>query len=192
MNEDKKYFLPYQLRWLNDDSPLRIIQKSRQVGMTYTDAYHSVKLATRKNAKYDVFISSRDKFQAKLSIDDCKNWAEVLELLVTDLGEVVFDETNNTSAYVIQFANGRRIFSLSSNPNALAGKRGHVKLDEFALHQDQRLLYRIAKPVTTWGGTLSLISTHRGAHTVFNQLVRDGACTPFPFKMQSARGSSNA
>ena len=29
----------------------------------------------------------------------------------------------------------------------LAGKRGHVKLDEFALHQDQRLLYQVAKPV---------------------------------------------
>jgi phage FluMu gp28-like protein len=62
---------------------------------------------------------------------------------------------------------------LSSNPNALAGKRGHVKLDEFALHQDQRLLYRVAKPVTTWGGQLSIISTHRGAQTVFNQLIQD-------------------
>src|SRR5207302_2273713 len=65
------------------------------------------------------------------------------------------------------------ICSLSSNPNALAGKRGHVKLDEFALHADQRLLYRVAKPVTQWGGTLSIISTHRGAQTVFNQLIGD-------------------
>ena len=74
---------------------------------------------------------------------------------------------------MIQFSNGRRIYSLSSHPDALAGKRGHVKLDEFALHQDQRLLYSIAKPVTTWGGTLSIMSTHRGAATVFNQIIRD-------------------
>src|ERR1051325_9506982 len=73
----------------------------------------------------------------------------------------------------MQFFNGRRIFCVSSNPNALAGKRGHVKLDEFALHQDQRMLYRVAKPLTQWGGTLSIISTHRGAQTVFNELIRD-------------------
>src|SRR5207247_9666679 len=58
------------------------------------------------------------------------------------------------------------------NPNALAGKRGHVVLDEFALHQDQRLLYRVAKPVITWGGQLEIISTHRGANSVFNQIIR--------------------
>jgi len=171
--QDQKYFLPYQIRWIQDPSPLRIIEKSRQVGITYADAYHSVRVASREGARYDVYISSRDKFQARLSIEDCKKWAEILEILVADLGEIVFDEEHNASAYVIQFANGRRIHSLSSNPNALAGKRGHVKLDEFALHQDQRLLYNVAKPVTTWGGTLSIISTHRGVNTLFNQIIRD-------------------
>jgi len=28
-------------------------------------------------------------------------------------------------------------------------------------------------PVITWGGTLSIMSTHRGATTVFNQIIRD-------------------
>jgi len=169
----KKHFLPYQISWINDPSPLRIIEKSRQVGMTYADAYHSVQIASAKGARFDVYISTRDKFQARLAIEDCKRWAELLELVLTDLGEIIFDEQHNASAFVIQFSNGRRIYALSSNPNALAGKRGHVKLDEFALHEDQRLLYRIAKPVTTWGGTLSIISTHRGINTVFNEIIRD-------------------
>jgi len=55
----------------------------------------------------------------------------------------------------------------------LAGKGGDIVLDEFVLHQDQRLLYKVAKPVTTWGGQLSIISTHRGANSVFNQLIRE-------------------
>ncbi len=169
----KKYFLPYQIDWINDKSPLRIMEKSRQVGITYADAFHSVEIASAKGARHDVYISTRDKMQARLSIEDCKRWAEILELVLTDLGEIVFDEKYNASAYVIQFSNGRRIYAMSSNPNALAGKRGHVKLDEFALHEDQRLLYRIAKPVTTWGGTLSIISTHRGVNTVFNEIIRD-------------------
>jgi phage FluMu gp28-like protein len=173
MNSDRKYFLSYQYRWILDDSPLKIIQKSRQVGISYAEAYRCVRRASRVGARFDIFITSRDRFQAKLCIEDCKNWADILHLLVQDLGEIVFDADQSVSAYVLQFANGRRIYSLSSNPNALAGKRGDVVIDEFALHHDQRLLYRIAKPITTWGGTLSIISTHRGAGTVFNQLIRD-------------------
>ena len=95
-DQKKKYFLPYQINWINDRSPLRIIEKSRQVGITYADAFHSVELASAKGARHDVYISTRDKFQARLSIEDCKRWAEVLELVLTDLGEIVFDEQHNT------------------------------------------------------------------------------------------------
>ena len=55
-----------------------------------------------------------------------------------DLGEVVLDQEKKLSAYVLQFANSRRIHSMSSNPDAQAGKRGSRVLDEFALHRDQR------------------------------------------------------
>ena len=167
------YFTKSQREWIEDPSPLKILQKSRQIGGSHADDYHSVILASRPNAKLDVFITSRDEVQAKLSLENCKDWAEFLHIGAVDLGEMVFDQVNKYSAYVLQFANGRRIYSLSSNPNALAGKCGHVKIDEFALQKDQRLLYRVAKPVTTWGGTLSIISTHRGVATVFNELIRD-------------------
>ena len=173
MNSIRKYFLPYQCEWIFDRSPLKIIEKSRQIGITYADAYDSVIKASPSSGGLDVWVSSRDEVQAKLYLEDCKFWAKVLHVVATDLGEVVVDSSNNTSAYVLQFANGRRIYCLSSNPNALAGKHGHLVLDEFALHQDQRLLYRVAKPVTTWGGQLSVISTHRGVNSVFNQIIRD-------------------
>src|SRR6266850_3535410 len=172
-DSDKKRFLPYQCRWIKDASPLKIMEKSRQVGISFADAYHSVKVASNARARFDVFVSTRDRFQARLYIEDCKNWAEVLEIVLLDLGEVLFDKEANASAYVLQFSNGKRIYALSSNPNALAGKRGHVKLDEFALHEDQRLLYKVAKPVTTWGGQLSIISTHRGIGTLFNEIITE-------------------
>jgi phage FluMu gp28-like protein len=172
-NAESAYFLPYQEAWILDTSPLRIIQKSRQVGITYADAYDSVIKASGRDARLDVWISSRDQAQAKLYLEDCKYWAVFLHLYFQDLGLIILDEKINSSAYVLQFANGRRIYCLSSNPNALAGKRGHVKLDEFALHQDQRLLYKVAKPVTTWGGQLSIISTHRGIGTLFNEIITE-------------------
>jgi phage FluMu gp28-like protein len=76
-------------------------------------------------------------------------------------------------AQVLSFATRASVYALSSNPDAIVGKTGHVKLDEFALHKDQRTLYAVAKPVIQWGGTLSVISTHRGIGTVFNDLITD-------------------
>src|SRR6266699_2102264 len=138
------YFLPYQWKWIHDGSPLKIIQKCRQAGISYADAFDSVKKASPKRARFDVWVSSRDETQAKLYVEDCKFWAKLLGVIATDLGQLVIDAKENTSAYVREFTNGRRIYCLSSNPNALAGKHGHVALDEFALNQDQRLLYKVA------------------------------------------------
>jgi phage FluMu gp28-like protein len=169
----RTWALPTQAAYLNDPWHLRIWEKSRQVGATKTDALDSVLKASPAEARFDVWVSSRDELQARLYLEDCLDWAKILHVAATDLGMVLLDPKNRFTAHVLEFANGRRIYCLSSNPNALAGKRGHVKLDEFALHEDQRQLFRIAKPVMTWGGTLSLISTHRGTDTMFNQFITD-------------------
>src|SRR6266567_4759252 len=108
MINELKYFLPYQRKWILDLSPLKIMQKSRQIGISYADAYHSVRIASNKKSRLDVYISSRDRFQAKLYVEDCKHWAEILHEVILDLGEMVLDPEHDASAFVIQFANGRR------------------------------------------------------------------------------------
>lgn len=50
-------FLPYQQRWLDDQSSLKIIEKSRQIGITYTDAYDSVIKAASRDNHLDVWVS---------------------------------------------------------------------------------------------------------------------------------------
>lgn len=167
-----KFFLGYQARWIRDEAPLKLMEKSRQIGISWSTAYSAVRRVAVAGARHDVWVSSRDDVQAKLFLEDCKAWAKVLQIAAKDMGQMVVGDDGVGSASVLEFATGRRIYSLSSNPNALAGKRGHVILDEFALHKDQRLLYRIAKPVTQWGGQLEIISTHRGAGSVFNELIR--------------------
>lgn len=169
-----KYFLPYQTKWKDDKSRLRICVKGRQVGMSYVDAYDSVLKAATKGGR-DVWIMSRDEVQAKHSFLHCKRWARVLKYAAKDHGEQVFTMANGkpVKVSVLTFASSASIYTLSSNPDAIVGKSGHVKLDEFAIHKDQRTLYAVAKPVIQWGGTLSIISTHRGINTVFNQILRD-------------------
>jgi phage FluMu gp28-like protein len=173
MTLPNKYFYRSQQLWIQDDSPLKLCVKSRQTGFSFATCFRLVLLVSDKDARLDAHIVSRDLHQARLQAEDCLHWADFLHVGARDLGEIFFDSNSALTAFALQFANGHRIYSLSSNPNALAGKRGHVFLDEFALHFDQRTLYRTAKPVTTWGGQFSIISTHRGTNTLFYQLVQD-------------------
>jgi len=165
-------FLPYQVRWIEDDSQLKLIEKSRQIGMTWATGYRCVEQVSMAAALHDIWVSSRDALQAKLFIDDCRGWAKILHTAARYLGEQVVDQDKH-NAFVLSFANSHAINSLSSNPNAQAGKRGTRVLDEFALHPDPRQLYAIALPGITWGGQLEIISTHRGSQNLFAELVEE-------------------
>ncbi len=171
--DPRSTFLPSQAKWINDKSRLKLAEKSRQIGWSWTTAYACVRRTALKGAKNDQWISSRDEMQARLFIEDCKLWSDVLQLGAADFGEQVVEPGTNQTAYVLRFANERRIHSMSSNPDAQAGKRGGRVLDEFALHPDPRKLWSIAYPGITWGGSLEVFSTHRGSHNFFNQLIRE-------------------
>lgn len=166
-------FLPYQGRWITDQSRLKLMEKGRQIGLSWSTAYAAVSRTALATAKRDQWVTSRDDIQARLFVEDCKLWAGILDLAAQDLGEQVIDPKSRESAIVLRFANGKRIFSMTSNADAQAGKRGGRILDEFALHPDPRKLWAIAYPGLTWGGSMEVISTHRGSHNFFNQLVRE-------------------
>ena len=166
-------FLPFQAAWIKDQSRLKLMEKSRQIGLSWSTAYAANERTAAQGARFDQWVSSRDDLQARLFIEDCKMWAGIMNLAAQDLGEVVIDPKDKITAYVLQFSSGRRIHSMSSNPDAQAGKRGGRILDEFALHPDPRKLWSIAYPGITWGGNMEIISTHRGSHNFFNGLVRE-------------------
>ena len=162
--------LPYQQRWVLDKSRIKIMEKSRQIGISWASAYSLVRRKCTTGARYDAWVSSRDEIQAKLFLEDCKNFAGILNVAAVDLGAQIIDESGSSS-YVLKFGTGMRINSMSSSPDAQAGKRGDRFLDEFALHKDPRKLYAIAYPGITWGGQFEAVSTHRGSANFFNQLI---------------------
>lgn len=171
--DPKRFFLPYQEAWREDRSRLKLMEKSRQIGISYATAEAAVGRTAPKENRVDQWVSSRDEIQARLFLEDCARFAQLYDAAARDLGALVIDEDRRITAYVLQFANGRRIHSMSSNPDAQAGKKGGRILDEFALHPDPRKLYTIAYPGITWGGELEIISTHRGSANFFNELVED-------------------
>jgi phage FluMu gp28-like protein len=141
--------------------------------MSWSTAYACVERTGVQKARWDQWVSSRDELQAKLFVEDCKLWSGIANTLSRDLGEILIDADKKQSAYVLELASGKRIHSMSSNPDAQAGKRGSRVLDEFALHPDPRKLWSIAYPGITWGGQLEVISTHRGSANYFNELIRE-------------------
>lgn len=166
-------FLPYQQRWIADTSRIKLMEKSRQIGLSWSTAYAIVRRKAQAGAKLDAWVSSRDDLQARLFKEDCNAFAGILHTACQDLGQQVIDPEKQISAYVLHLASGCRIHSMSSNPDAQAGKRGDRILDEFALHPDPRKLWSIAYPGITWGGQMEIISTHRGEQNLFNRLVQE-------------------
>ena len=165
------FFLPYQQAWLRDKSRIKLMEKSRQIGMSWTAAYELVRRHALSGCKLDSWVSSRDEMQAKLFIDDCKKFASILNVACEDIsGSGIIAASDSRT---LEFANATRIWSLSSNPDAQAGKRGTRVLDEFALHPDPARLYSVAYPGITWGGSLEIISTHRGSENFFHKLVEE-------------------
>lgn len=160
------YFLPYQQRWINDEAPLKIYEKSRRIGITYATSYRAVRkcLRERDGSAFVQWVSSRDALTAKEFVTDyvamwCREANTVARGLAGDNVEVV-DEKHGITAFVVRFNNGARICSLSSNPMAFAGKGGDILIDEMDLHEDQETLYAMAFPCITWGGQLEIVSAY--------------------------------
>ena len=166
-------FLKYQAKWNADRSRMKIMEKGRQEGISWADALDTLLETSQKDWPFDCWVSSRDQIQAQLYGQDVYEWAKKSNIAASALGESIIETTGGKqiSALRLQLANGRSIWSLSSNVDAQAGKRGTRKDDEFALNPDNKALYAIGKPGIQWGGRLCIFSTHRGTANFFNQLI---------------------
>lgn len=172
MRLDKSFFLPYQRRWLVDNSRLKIVEKSRRVGYTFVQAYEDVRDAAKAQGGCDVWFSSADESAAKEYILYCQSWAKILKIGGDALGEEVLDH-QGAKTFSITFASGNRINALSSNTKAFRSKGGKVVLDEFAFHQDQEGLWKAALPVITWGYPMRILSTYNGQGNRYYRLVEE-------------------
>lgn len=167
-----KYFLGYQQAWINDRSRFKIARKSRRVGLTYAQSYEDVRDAVADEGM-DVWFSSADESAAKEYIRYCAVWAKMLDIGARDLGEVVIDKEKDVKALSIEFANGRRINALTSNPKAFRSKGGKLVLDEFAFHGDGEAMWKAARPIITWGYPVRIISTLNGKDNRYYRIISE-------------------
>ena len=161
-----KILLPYQQRWLTDASKAKLWEASRQIGKTFALALEAViETATHPKPIESVFgsASARQVYKAGREI---RKHIKVLRVATDD---ILTSEKENTETIVFP---GDRILNLvPSNPDTIAGFSGHVYLDEFALHKDDRAIYRTVFPSITRGYKIRIASTHRGKKTKFYELL---------------------
>ena len=113
-------FLPYQGRWIADESRLKLMEKGRQIGISWSTAYAAVARTGKQGARLDQWVSSRDDIQARLFLEDCKLFSGILDMAARDLGEQVLDAEKKQTAYVLHFLTGKRINSAADDAAGLA------------------------------------------------------------------------
>jgi len=166
------FFLPYQQRWLEDNSTYKIWEKSRRIGATYVQSFEDVRDCVSK-AVEEVWFSSADESAAREYIEYCQKWVKLFNSAAKFLGSVVIDSDNDIKAYVIEFTNGTTINALSSNPKRFRSKGGKIILDEYAHHNNPQDLWSAASPCTMWGAPTRILSTHNGQNCQFYKFIAD-------------------
>lgn len=165
--------LPYQQKWITDTAPVKVYEKSRRVGISWSEAADDALYAASDDGD-DVWYIGYNKDMAEEFISDCAFWARQYGLAAGQVEEeVLHDEDKDILAFRINFASGHRIVALSSRPNNLRGKQGRVVIDEAAFHDDLKGLLKAAMALLMWGGEVRIISTHDGEENPFNELVGD-------------------
>ena len=174
----EEVLLPYQKKWIADDSPLKIAEKSRRTGITWAEAADAVLIAALGKAEGGTnhFYVGSNKEMAREFIDAAAMWAKAFNKAAGEIREEIFRDENEDKdilTFAIYFDSGFKIQALSSNPSNLRGMQGNVTIDEAAFHDRLAEVLKAALALTMWGAKVRLISTHNGIDNLFNQLIED-------------------
>lgn len=167
--------LPYQQAWVRDSSGLKVIEKSRRIGLSWSEAYDSVMHAAEGGG--DVYYQSYSREMARGFIEDAAQWAAALQIGADEIGETLIDaEGDAIQAFRVRLASGRKILAMSSAPRAFRSKGrpgDRAIVDEAAFVDDVAGVLKAALAFRLWGGTVHVLSTHNGEGSAFDVLVRD-------------------
>ena len=178
--------LPYQQRWIADHSQVKVVEKSRRIGLTWAQAADDVlTAATAGKGGMDVLYISFNQDMTREYIDTCADWAKRYQGITCKVDEDIFKDGDEREikAFRIDFASGHKILALSNRPSNLRGKQGRVVIDEAAFVEDLGELLKAALALLMWGGQVIVISTHNGADNPYNELVADVRAGRLPYSL---------
>ncbi|WP_241027083.1 terminase family protein [Variovorax sp. RKNM96] len=178
--------MAYQVKWISDTSPVKIIEKSRRIGLSYAEAADNVLYAASAEGA-NVYYISYNKEMTQGFIQDCATWARAFNAAASHIEESVLEvEDKQILTYTIKFDSGHQIQAFTSNPRNLRskGRPGErLVVDEAGFVDDIQGLLKAAMAMTMWGGQIRIISTHNGDDNPFNELVNDVRAGKFDYSL---------
>jgi phage FluMu gp28-like protein len=179
-------FMAYQVKWAQDQSPVKIMEKSRRIGLSYAEAADDVLYAASAEGA-NVYYISYNKEMTQGFIQDCATWAKAFSAAASQIEEsVIEEEDKQILTYTIHFDSGHKIQAFTSNPRNLRskGRPGErLVIDEAAFVDGLAELLKAAMAMTMWGGQVRIISTHNGEDNPFNELINDVRAGRLPYSL---------
>lgn len=163
--------LKYQREFVSCRDPVRVWEKSRRIGASWSLAADYALDAARTDGP-DCWYVGYNYDMAREFIDDVGMWSRVFNIAASEVGEVVLDDEHGSILmFEVKFSSGHRVQALSSRPTNLRGKGGRAGIDEAAFHDDLPGLLKAALAFLMWGGRVDILSSHNGVESEFAKLI---------------------
>ena len=161
-----KLMLPYQQRWVADESRFKIWLKSRQIGGSLGSAFEAVASCVDKPNTDWVVLSA--------GLRQSEEWllkGNRVARVVSDAMDLPKPDCRTSE---VRFTNGSRILALPANPDTVRGYSANLVLDEFAFHEKPDRIYEAIYPAISipLRGELKIriISTPAGRNSKFFEI----------------------
>ena len=161
--------LPYQRRWIEDNSPLKIVVKARQIGYSFASTLRVVFECLKRKTTW--ILLSKGERQSRLLMEKIQEHIQSCGIVARAIESEYF-EGASIKQLETRFPNGSVIYGLPANPDTARGYSGNVTLDEFAFHADADKIYSALYPSITRGYSLEIISTPNGQQGKFYELAK--------------------
>ena len=116
------FLLPYQHRWVNDQSRFKFGLMARQVGKDFCAAAEGIRdcfFAERAKTKTTWVIAAPSERQSLVALDKWKEWMKAFKMVIADISEERDDPRNSESllkSTVITFPGGSRVIAVPGRP----------------------------------------------------------------------------
>lgn len=159
-------FLPYQLRWVMDRSPISLCNKARQIAIT-TGSTGGATLGGLCQQRTQIYLSVSEKRSSE-ALQKVREHCKILDALGYE-GALDYSADNETC---VAWRSGGKVLALPANPNTARAESGDVWLDEFAYHQKPEAIRDGAFAMASAGGyRVKIFSTPNGAQGLFHEWV---------------------
>ena len=162
--------LPYQERWILDESQLKVAVWSRQSGKSFAAALRATLKCLSEHTQY--IILSKGERQSRMFMEKVRDFCVLLKRLKFLREFAVAAGTEEKTMEVYFPHNRSRIIGLPANPDTARGYTGHIVLDEFAFHGDARKIFAACFPIITRGYCIEVISTPNGTAGKFYEIAK--------------------